>query len=206
MNKDSIVWLVIVLTIVALASLSSCLVGTVFPPMLRVLHPTPTSSAIIGPPTIHEIRRAAELATVKYALSTEVTDAHVPNDIRRSLGVKEEILLIAHGEVAAGFDLRELGADDIWVDGTRVQLHLPAPQILYVRLDNKRTRVVYYKKTLLIERDLALETRAREQAEDILRQAALEADVLARAADYGRLFFANWLYDLGFTEVRVIIG
>jgi len=74
------------------------------------------------------------------------------------------------------------------------------------RLDNKRTRVVYYKKTLLIERDLALETRAREQAEDILRQAALEADVLARAADYGRLFFANWLYDLGFTEVRVIIG
>ncbi len=129
----------------------------------RLAPPTPTP---VPPPVVHieQIRQAAELATVKSTLSTDITSTRVPDDLRQLLGVKEEIVLIAYGEVAAGFDLGKLNEDDLWVDGTRLQLHLPPPEILYTRLDNERTHVVYYARSLLVERDLDLEGRAREQA------------------------------------------
>jgi hypothetical protein len=157
-------------------------------------------------PTLHDIQRAAEIATVKYSLIAEIADENVPDDLRKEFGIKEEILLIAYGEAAAGFDLSKLSDDDIWVDGTRVQLHLPPPEILYVRLDNDRTHVVHYEKSLFMDHDLNLESKTRQQAEDAIRQAALESDILQRASDYGELFFTNWLYSMGFTEVQVVVG
>jgi hypothetical protein len=156
--------------------------------------------------SIEEIRQAAELATVKYTLSTDITSTRVPDDIRQLFGVKEEIVLIAYGEVAAGFDLGELEETDLWTDGTRVQLHLPAPKILYTRLDNERTHVVYYNKSWFIDHDVNLEGQARQEAEHTIQQAALEGEVLQRAGEYGQLFFANWFYSMGFTEVQVVIN
>jgi hypothetical protein len=171
----------------------------------RVTPATPTPPP---PPVVHieQIRQAAELATVKYSLSTDIMSTRVPDDLRQMFGVKEEIVLIAYGEVAAGFDLSTLSEEDLWTDGSRAQLHLPAPQVLYTRLDNERTHVVYYSKSWLIDRDLGLEGETRLKAEAAIRQAALESNVLERAGDYGQLFFTNWLYSMGFTEVQVIIN
>ena len=203
-RKGSLIWVVIILAVVAIISAASCSAGYA---VLKALStptpsPTPTRAIVVN---IEQIRQEAELATVKYALSTDVLSARVPEDIRQEFGVKEEIVLIAYGEVAAGFDLNELGQDDLWVDGTRVQLHLPAPEILYVRLDNERTHVVYYQKSWFMERDPNLEGEARQQAEEIIRQAALESGVLGQAREYGKLFFENWFYAMGFTEVQVVV-
>lgn len=148
----------------------------------------------------------AELSTVKYSLTAEISDVRVPDDFRQQLGVKEEMLLLAYGEVAAGFDLGKLQDEDIWVDGTRIQVHLPAPEILYSRLDSERTRVVYYTKSLFVQRDISMEGRVREEAEKAIREAARESDILEQASKYGELFFSNWLRSMGFTEVRVIVG
>ena len=135
-----------------------------------------------------------------------MSDVHVPDDLRQQLGVKEEMLLLAYGEVAAGFDLDKLRDEDIWIDGTRVQLHLPAPEILYSKLDTERTRVIYYKKSLFVQRDISMEARVREEAETAIREEALESDILEQASKYGELFFSNWLRSMGFTEVRIIVG
>jgi hypothetical protein len=155
--------------------------------------------------SIEQVRQAAELATVKQTLSTDITSAQVPNDVRQFLGIKEELVLIAYGEVAAGFDLSNLAEDALWMDGTRVQLHLPAPRILYTRLDNERTHIVYYQKSWFVEHDLDLEGQARLEAERVIEQAAIESEILAQAGEYGRLFFSNWFYSMGFTEVRVVV-
>ncbi len=202
MRKDLLIWGIIVLFIVILVSISACVVGALLP-RPQIVPPTATPLAPIV--NIEQIRQAAELSTVKYTLSTDVTSTRVPEDIRREFGVKEEIVLIAYGEVAAGFDLSRLQEGDLWSDGSRVQLHLPPPQILYVRLDNERTHVVYYQKSWFIDRDLGLESRTRQEAEEIIRQAALEGELLAQARRYGQLFFENWFYTMGFTEVKVII-
>lgn len=179
----------------------------------RIRPPTPTPSITdddggritVKPPTVQEIRQMAELSTVQFTLTAEITNERVPDDFRANLGLKEELLLLAVGEVAAGFDLGKLGEADLWVDGTRIQLTLPPAEILYSRLDTERTRVVYYQKSLFVQRDISMEGNARQEAEQAIREAALQQDILDHANRYGQLFFANWLRSLGFTEVRVVV-
>jgi hypothetical protein len=196
-----ILGIALIVVVVAISG-GACWLGYRFTERLAPPTPTPVPPPVVQ---IEQIRQAAELATVKSTLSTDITSTRVPDDLRQLLGVKEEIVLIAYGEVAAGFDLSRLGDDDLWVDGTRVQLHLPSPEILYTRLDNQRTHVVYYARSLLVQRDLALEGSAREQAEQAIREAAENSDLLYQARRYGEAFFASWLYSMGFTEVEIIV-
>ena len=203
MRRPLVIGGIILLVIILIVAAAAAWLG--FQIARKAVPPTPTP---IPPPivSIEEIRQAAELATVKYTLSTDITSTRVPDDIRQLFGVKEEIVLIAYGEVAAGFDLSELEEGDLWTDGTRVQLHLPAPKILYTRLNNERTHVVYYNKSWFIDHDVNLEGQARQEAEFTIQQAALEGEILQRAGEYGQLFFTNWFYSMGFTEVQVVIN
>ena len=50
----------------------------------------------------------------------EVPNERVPDDFRQYLGARERILLIAYGDVKAGFDLSKLRQEDLWTDGSRV--------------------------------------------------------------------------------------
>ena len=210
-SKDRLGWGIFLGGLIVLAIAGACVIGYLGSNVKGILAPptaTPSPKEVIKiqPPTIQDIQRVGEVATVKHSLTAEISDTRIPDDFRSELGVKEEILLLAYGDVAAGFDLAKMDESDVWVDGTRIQIQLPAPEILYSRLDTERTRVVYYKKSLFMERDIGLEGRTREEAEKAIREAALEGDILQQASEYGELFFSNWLYSLGFTEVRVIVG
>lgn len=211
--RRNAIWLALLVIIVVVGVL-----GRIYlPDLLRParLFPTPFGGELLALPTatplppptvtISSIRAAAELATVEYQAVAEVPNERVPDDFRQYLGVREQILLIAYGEVKAGFDLSKLREGDLWTDGTRVQLHLPAPEILSSSIDFERTHVVYYQKSLLVEHDPALGQETLDIAEDAVRKAAMEADVLENAAKYGQLFFENFLRSLGFTEVQVIV-
>ena len=207
-RRDGFLWGVLLAGIIAILSAASCGIGALVVPKVFPPTPTPTPPTEIGVRnvTIREIQSMAELATIQYNLTAEVSNVHVPDDLRQQLGIKEEMLLLAYGEVAAGFDLDKLQDGDLWIDGSRVQLHLPAPEILYSKLDTERTRVIYYQKSMFIERDISMETRAREEAEKAIRQEALDSNILEHANKYGELFFSNWLRSMGFTEVRIIVG
>jgi hypothetical protein len=206
-SRGGFLWGVVATGVVAILLLMSCTLGYFGRPLIDRPTPTPTfAGRFVQPPTIQDIQRMAQLSTVKYTLTAEVSDVRVPDDFRQQLGVKEEMLLLAYGEVAAGFDLGKLQDKDIWVDGTRIQIHLPAPEILYSRLDTERTRVIYYSKSIFVQRDVSMEGRVREEAEKAIRDAALESDLLQQASQHGELFFSNWLRSMGFTEVRVIVG
>lgn len=195
--------------LLVLAIASACVIGWFGKDVRdRIRPPTPTPSITeritIKPPTLREIQQMAELSTVKFALTAEIANERVPDDFRARLGIKEELLLLAYGEVSAGFDLSKMEQKDIWVDGTRIQLTLPPAEILYSRLDPERTRVIYYNKSILVERDISMEGKARQEAEQAIREAALEQEILDHANKYGELFFANWLRSMGFTEVQVV--
>jgi len=170
----------------------------------NLLSPSPTPS-----PTprawIEGIRPIAELAMVKFRVVVEVQNERVPEDIRQHFGAKEQMLMLVYGTVKAGFDLDKMAENDLWTDGKRVQLTLPAPKILNVEPDNKRTHIVYYDKSWLVGHDITLEGETLQIADGKMRQEAIDAGILAQAEKFGKVYFENHLRSLGFTEVRVII-
>jgi hypothetical protein len=202
-HKHLLIWGIALFGLVAISGSASCAIGYVAADVLSVPPPTPTSMP--QPPSIHQVRRVGQQTSVQYALSTQVIGTPIPShtgDTREP----PQVLLVAHGEVIAGFDLGQLSSKDLWVDRTRIQLHLPAPKVLEVRLDDERSYALYYDQTWIVEHSPNLEDRTRAEAEQALLRAALEGQVLKHTSAYAELWFANWFYSLGFTDVRVIVN
>lgn len=174
--------------------------------------PTPTprpTDTPLPPPvvTIQGIKSQAELSTVEMTTLAEIYNEQPPEGlIDEFLGTKEELLILAYGQVNAGFDLEKIKEEHLWTDGKSVRLVLPAPEILNSSIDFDRTRIVYYDNSLIFDdNNPNLQGEALAQAQQAIEQAALEAGILDQANDFGRLYFENLLYSLGFTDVEVVV-
>jgi hypothetical protein len=115
----------------------------------------------------------------------------------------DELTFFAAGDVIAGIDLSQLTKNDVRhdPDGTIV-LHLPPPQILVTRLDNRESRVLSRKTGMLRRADIDLETRARQNAETGIRTEALHKGILNLAAQNAETKLAAILHTLGAEKVR----
>lgn len=158
-----------------------------------------------GTAVVQEIRNLQRLETASYTIE-KIIDAGTQNDSRfREFLFGDRILLIANAQIAAGFDLSRVADGDIVVSGDTVRLNLPAPQILYTRLDNSRTRVYDRQQGLLTRGEKDLEAEARAEAELSLRQAACEAGILNTAEENGRKQLTAFLSALGFRNITINI-
>ena len=194
-------------TLVGIA-LIAFFVGRLFPPSLPpTATPLPTNTPLPPPVvTIQSIKAQAKLTTVEYNTVTEIYRENVPegwlNDL---LGTKERLLMLVYGDVQAGFDLEKLKEEDLWTDGKRVRLILPAPEILNTSIDFDQTHIVYYENNIVLEKNNPnLQGEALEEAQKAIQQAALQNGVLDKANNYGKLYYENFLRSLGFTEVEVV--
>ena len=115
----------------------------------------------------------------------------------------DEITFLATGDVIAGIDLSQIKQNDVWrsPDGT-LNLRLPPPQILVSRVDNTESRVISRKTGVLRRADIDLETRARQHAEQNIRQESLRKGILTMAQQNGEKKMADFLHTLGFERVR----
>jgi hypothetical protein len=167
------------------------------PTPLPTSTPTPTPIAVIT-----GINAFGRLETVQYTMRDIVRVEDEPSGLLERLS-RDRLMLIAEGEVVAGFDLAKVTEDDIVVLGTRVLIFLPPPEILYSRIDNEGT-YVYERETGILRRpDPDLETTARRLAEAQLTSWALERDILDQAEKTGVIYMENFLRSLGFTQVSV---
>jgi Protein of unknown function (DUF4230) len=158
--------------------------------------PTPTPRVI----TI-QVQSLGKLETAKFMMQTVVDRQRVPNSIWDQVFGTDKLLLVAEGEVVAGFDMTQVSKQDIIVAGDRVAITLPAPQILYSKIDSDKT-YVYERKTGLFQRpDKDIETEARRLAEQAMVEHALEGGILKQAETFGRLQVEAFLRSLGFTQV-----
>lgn len=178
--------------------------------------PEPVATAIVTPAptplpppvvTIAGIQGQAELSAVEMRTVTEIYNEAMPQGwLDSTLGNKEQLLMLVYGDVRAGFDLSELGEGDIWTDGKKVRLVLPAPKLLNSSIDFEQSRIVYYENNLWLDNNNPnLQGEALQQAKIAVEQAALKGGILEQASDFGTLYFENFLYSLGFDEVEVIV-
>ncbi|HKS25150.1 MAG TPA: DUF4230 domain-containing protein [Thermoanaerobaculia bacterium] len=174
--------------------------------------------------TLHRVEQAATLTKteeqadlgsvvtrVRSLARLETASMHVANvsTIRQGYNLLpdrfagDEITLFAAGDVIAGIDLSPIQQRDVWrePDGTLV-MRLPPSQVLVSRLDNRETRVITRKTGIFRSADQGLEGRARQYAEQQIRNEAVRKNILGMAQEGAETKLAPLLHTLGFTKVR----
>ena len=116
----------------------------------------------------------------------------------------DHVLLIAHGEVIAGFDMSQISEKNIKGIGTEISITLPSPRIISTRLDNDQTKVFDRKQGLLTKGEINLEAEARRQAEMSITEAACQGKILEVANTQGKKQLEILLKAAGFTEVTIL--
>jgi hypothetical protein len=169
----------------------------------QLLNPTPT--ILPDPVTIvREVRSLARLETIQYSLEKVITAESGQGPFGFLFG--DRLLLVAHGTVIAGVDLGQLGPNDVWLDdGGRVYLRLPEPEIFVATLDNETTYVYDRDTGLLSQGNIDLEAEARRAAEEEIREAALEDDILDQARVNAESFLFRFLRSLEYQDV-IFVG
>jgi hypothetical protein len=141
-----------------------------------------------------------ETASMRVVHVSTITQSYelVPNAF-----AGDELTFFAAGDVIAGIDLSQLKAEDVRrdVDGTIV-VRLPAPQILVSRIDNRESRVLNRKTGLFRRADMNLESRARQYAEQGIRNEAVNKGILPLASQNAEVKVADLLHTFGFQRVR----
>jgi hypothetical protein len=154
---------------------------------------------------IKEVRQLNELVTVRYG-------------IEKVVGMKEEkspvgtesILLLVQGKVLAGVDLAELAPGDVTVvNRGLVNIRLPQPHIQEAFLDEKNTKVWDRSITWWtpwVTPDMDLEHKARMQALEDIKRAAIEMGILVEAKRNAETDIRSILQALGVGKVEFGYG
>jgi spore coat protein CotH len=145
---------------------------------------------------VEQVQTLSDLVTVKYVLEKVVIleDAKWYGENR--------VLLLAHGIVKAGMDLKRITPDDVTISGKKISLRLPPPQIMDAYLDDAKSQVIDHTTGLLRAFDKDLEQTARANAVDDIRRAARADGILDEADKRARLELELFLRQAGFEQVE----
>jgi hypothetical protein len=164
----------------------------------EIVNPTPT--IIPDPMTIiRQVRNLSRLETASYTIEKVITAESGQGAFAFLFG--DRLILVAHGRVIAGVDLGKMGEGDIIVaENATVIVTLPPAEVLVATLNNQDS-YVYDRDTGWIGVNPALETAARQAAEEEILKAALEDGILEMAQENAENYVRNLILALGFREV-----
>jgi len=178
---------------------SGLLLGVVGAHWLR----RPAGLQLTGTATVvQRVQTLADLVTVKYVLEKVVIlDAPPQTTLGEYIQGDNRVLLLAHGIVKAGVDLKDISAADVQVSGKRIRVRLPAAHITDCYLDEQKTQVIDWKLGFLRAFDKDLEQTARRQAVADIRSAALATGILHDASERAQWQLAAFLHEAGYDQV-----
>lgn len=165
---------------------------------------SPFNTRMSSRTVIKEMRALNRLETASFTIE-KVIDSGTTGNRFQELLFGDRILLIAHGEVIAGFDLSNLQEENIEIDGQSIRMTLPSPTILLTRLDSDETRVYDRRQGLLTKGSEDLESTARQEAEKAIREAACQGGILNEASKNARNQLTALFKTLQFTTVMIEI-
>jgi len=145
---------------------------------------------------VHEVQSLSDLVTVKYVMDKVV----VLEDVKWY--GENRVLLLAHGVVKAGVDLKRLQPGDLTISDNTIYIRLPIPQITDAYLDDKETKVIDHTTGLLRAFDKDLEQTARQNAVDDIQRAARRAGILDDADHRARQELETLLKRVGFEQIE----
>jgi hypothetical protein len=178
-------------------------------PALPVIPPLSSSITVVRPTpnVLVAVKDLARLESASFHMERVIDLTDKQSRLFGLLQTEDAILLVAVADVSAGVDLQKLTTDDVVVDAEkkRAALTLPAPEVFHAELDNSKTYVHTRHTGALASRQENLETRARQEAERSLVDAALQAGLLNRASDNAKHAVESLLRGLGYDQVDVTV-
>ncbi len=168
--------------------------------LAAVFEPEPYEE--IGPVVISSIRDLSNLTTVETVQYTIVDKGTDQGWLEWARG--DSLQLFAVAKIGAGIDLSGITVRNVSLDDQGVvEITVPAAEIQYVSVDNEATQILDRETGLFTKGDPRLETDARQVAEEVLVQAALDEGVLADAEANARQILTDFLLGLGYRDVVV---
>ena len=128
---------------------------------------------------LQEIESLGKIELVRYNFKeiTEITEISETYFNLFKLGPDQKIALISTGEAVGCIDLTRLTENDIREEQDTIYIRLPPPEICYYKLDMDNTRI-YSLETNFMKDEKKFIQAAYEQAEDEIRQSALNSGIL----------------------------
>jgi len=152
---------------------------------------------------VRQIQTLSDLVTVKYVVEKVVIlDAPPESTLGQFVQGDNRVLLLAHGVVKAGINLKNFAPDDVTISGKTIRIHLPPAQITDAYLDDNQTKVIDWKQGFLRGFDKDLEQKARQMAVDDIRRAARTDGILDEATQRAQLQLAVFFHRAGFEQVE----
>jgi len=166
-----------------------------------LLHPTPT--IITDPVTIiDQVQALARLETIRYTVEKVITAETNQGVLGPLFG--DRLLFVAHGYVIAGIDMGKIKPEDLWLIGTVLNVRLPAAEVLVATVDNDKSYVYDRQTGLFAKGDPALETQARQVAEQEIRKAALDDGILDQAMANAQTYLRWFFETLGYKQINFV--
>lgn len=151
------------------------------------------------------VRDLARLEGAEFQVERVISLTDKQSRLFGLIEAEDALLLIASGTITAGVDLAELTAGDFDIDerASKANISLPSSKVFSARLDNERTKVWKRDTDILAARQESLETRARQEAEKSLLDAAKEEGIIRRSNDNVKRTVETLVRSLGYREVTV---
>jgi hypothetical protein len=152
---------------------------------------------------VQAVQELSELVTIRQSMA-EVFRSQSNDDTMLAMILKrDKLLMVAHGEVLAGVNLRELKPEDVVVSGKTVSIRLPPARVIDTKLVEQSTYVVDRTTGVLVKFDPSLERQARLYAIAYFRYAAQKEQIEKKASERARVVIEGLLKQLGFASVSV---
>jgi hypothetical protein len=176
------------------------------PTAIPTATPSPTPTATPTPIiSLRQVNALGRYESMQFVIQTVVDLSRQADTFWERVCGSDQLLLVAGGEVIAGFDLAKVVPGDLRVEGQHVRLVLPPAEVLSYFVKEDQTYVYLRNTGLLCRADRDLETQARREAEQRLLEYALEQGILARAEQAGKGQLEAFLRGLGFAEVELAV-
>ena len=144
---------------------------------------------------VERIESIGKLELVRYQIK-DVLEHKAKTDFLPEASV----LLIVKAEAVGCIDLAKVTKNDIRVDGDNAVVNLPQPEICYVKIDHKNSRVYDTKMAFFREADLVDD--AYKAAEHKITQEVKKSNILNQTRTNSVNVLKPILEGLGFKAVR----
>jgi hypothetical protein len=191
----------------SLVSLTSLGIGALLVVLLAMLagglladkwfRPSPAPRTYNTATILQQIQSLSDLVTVKYVMEKVVIveDAKWYGESR--------VLLVAHGIVKAGVDLRQINATHIQLADNKIEIQIPPARITDAYLDDRRTEIIERSTGILRQFDKDFEQNARRMAVADIRSAAMSGGIINDATTRSKELLVHLFQQLGYKTVAV---